>query len=141
MDGVISGEEDLEEEEEEEVHTQDLLCHIAGIRIPIYSLLCQRKAGDQVSGLARWVVVRLVMSLGGEARGMSRHLLGDGRLQDFRALMILVKEVQVRRLGSQLLRQVLGLVLPGGGNSRKRLNQGVYAVISVIQPHGLVEIT
>lgn len=77
MDGVVSGEED-QEEEEVAVHIQDLLRHIAGIRRAICSRHHQQKAGDQVSGLARWVVVRLVMSLGGEARDMNRLLLGDG---------------------------------------------------------------
>lgn len=113
--GEGSGEE--EEGEDQVVIIQDLLPHIVDIRAAAAAHLRQQKAGDLVSGLERWVVLRLVISLEEGTKRRIRLLRTDKRLLgDSGDLMTLEKAARafVRRLVSQLALQALALGQPDG---------------------------
>ena len=100
--------------------TQDLLHHTPDSRIALRPH--QHRAGDQVSGQARWAVLRLGISLGDEIRDTIHLLPVDARqrLQDSRAFMTLEKAVLgfARHLDSRLPLQALVLGQQGGGDGR-----------------------
>lgn len=118
---MVVGEGSGEEEggEDQVVTIQDLLPRIVDIRAAAAAHLRQQKAGDLVSGLERWVVLRLVIRLEeGTKRRIRLWRTDKGPLGDSRGLMTLEKAARafVRRLVSQLALQVLALGQPDGGS-------------------------